>query len=139
MQLNILNLKKPIKRHHSAIPSYIKADKIREFWDEWNTIEDIELYLPLYNIYSQLFYATQSRKLECLNYYIDIEKDVENGEEKEIMYAEIKNTWQLSLKERYNKHQELLERVISNDTTLSYCDTNIIVDEVTKGQLSLFR
>ena len=112
-------------------------DKIKQFLKEWNTIEDVELYKDLYKLCTQLFFATQNNKLECLNYYIDHERDSVKGEEYTVMYAEIKNTWNLSMKDRYNKHLDLLERVLSNDTTLIYCENSSI--QADDGQLSLFR
>lgn len=123
-------------------PSFKKEDKIKEFIKEWNTIEDIELYKDLYKLCSQLFLATQNRKLECLNYYIDYERDSETSEEEAVMYAEIKNTSNLPMKERYQKHLNLLKRVMSNDTTLIYCENSISNPdneaEENYGQQSLF-
>ena len=117
-------------------------DKIEQTLKEWNTIENVELYEDLYNICSQLFSATQHKKLECLNYYIDHERDSEKGEEYTVMYAEIKNTYNLSMKERYNKHFDLLQRVLSNDKTLIYCENStpnpFNENDENIGQLSLF-
>lgn len=124
------------KRHRPDVPSYRKTDKIKDFIKEWNTIENIELYEPLYKVCSQLFLITQDRKLENVSYFIDHERDSEKGEEYTVMYAEINDTWHLPLQERYNKHKELLKRVMSNDTTLSYCSDSIIQSD--EGQLSLF-
>ena len=42
------------KRHRPDVPSYRKTDKIKDFIKEWNTIENIELYEPLYKLCSQL-------------------------------------------------------------------------------------
>lgn len=118
-------------------PTYRKQDKIQKLLDEWNTIEGVELYEELYNLCSQLFLATQDKKLQGVNYYIDHERDSENGVEYTVMYAEIEDTWELPLKERYQKHVDLLQRVMSGDTTLIYCNNNTIqADE--SGQLSLF-
>ena len=105
--------------------------------DEMNTIEGIELYKPLYEICSLLYYATENNTLDCLNYYTDTERDAETGIEHSVFYAEIKDTWQLPMKERYHKHQELLERVMSNDTTLIYSKQEKQVDEELM-QLTLF-
>ena len=118
------------------MPSYRKTDKIKDFIKEWNTIENIELYEPLYKLCSQLFLITQDKKLENVSYFIDHERDSEKGEEYTVMYAEINDTWHLPLQERYNKHKDLLKRVMSNDTTLSYCSDSIIQSD--EGQLSLF-
>ena len=92
------------------------------------------LYKDLYNVCSQLFNETFNRKLACLNYYIDNEKD---SQEYTVMYAEIKDTWQLEMKERYNLHKKLLKRVMSNDTTLIYSENSKTQTEK-EGQLSLF-
>lgn len=131
---------KKIKNKQS--PSFKMEDKIKQTLKEWNTIKDVELYEDLYKICSQLFSATQHKKLECLNYYIDHEKDSEKGEEYTVMYAEIKNTYNLPMKERYQKHKQLLQRVMSNDTTLIYCENSISnpfnEDDENIGQLSLF-
>lgn len=105
--------------------------------DEMNTIDGIELYQPLYEIYSLLYYATENNTLECLNYYTDIERDTETGNEHTIFYAEIKNTWNLPMKERYNKHQDLLNRVMSNDITLIHSKQEKKIDEELM-QLTLF-
>lgn len=105
--------------------------------DEMNTIEGIELYKPLYELCSRLYHATQDKTLECLNYYRDTERDAETGNEFIVFYAEIKDTWNLSMFERYNKHKELLERVMSNDTTLIYCKKEKSIDEETL-QIPLF-
>ena len=105
--------------------------------DEMNTIDGIELYQPLYEICSLLYYATENNTLECLNYYTDTERDTETGAEHTVFYAEIKDTWNLPLKERYNKHQELLNRVMSNDITLIHSKQIKQVDEE-RLQLTLF-
>jgi hypothetical protein len=97
--------------------------------DEMNTIEGIELYKPLYEICSLLYYATQNHTLECLNYYTDTERDADTGIEHVVFYAEIKDTWDLSMKERYNAHKKLLQRVMSNDTTLIYSNKTKNIDE----------
>lgn len=125
------------KKVRNKKPSFKKRDKIKETLREWNTIKDVELYQPLYELCSQLFLTTQNRHLECLNYYIDTENDGENCPNQVVMYAEIKDTWELPLKERYNKHLELLKRVMSNDTTLIYCNSITQSDDA-GGQLSLF-
>lgn len=105
--------------------------------DEMNTIEGIELYEPLYELYSLLYFATENNTLECLNYYTDTERDTETGIEHSVFYAEIKDTWQLPMKERYNKHKELLQRVMSNDVTLIRCQKEKQIDEELL-QLTLF-
>lgn len=124
------------KRVRTKNPSFFKPNKIQQNLDEMNTIEGIELYKPLYEVCSNLFGNTINRKLACLNYYIDHERDTETGIEHTVMYAEIKDTWELPLKERYQKHLDLLERVISNDITLVYCECNVQSED--SGQLSLF-
>ena len=121
------------KRPRPNNPPRSLEDKIKADLKEWNTIEGVELYKNLYNVCFQLFNETFSHKLACLNYYIDNEND---SQEYTVMYAEIKDTWQLEMKERYNKHKELLERVMSNDTTLIYCNSETQTEE--EGQLSLF-
>ena len=40
------------------------------------------------------------------------------------------------MKTRYELHKKLLERVMSNDTTLIYCNSKTQTEE--EGQLSLF-
>jgi hypothetical protein len=144
LNLNITGVEITQKKGKSKKPSFRVEDKIKKTLLEWNTIEGVELYEKLYNICSQLFLATQNHKLECLNYYIDYERDCEKGEEYTVMYAEIKNTYDLPMIERYNQHKELLKRVLSNDKTLIYskynfsCNPYNEIDENT-GQLSLFR
>lgn len=132
-----------IKKEKVKKPSFRVEDKIKQTLLEWNTIEGVELYEDLYILCSQLFLATRYHKLACLNYYIDYEKDSEKGEEYTVMYAEIKNTYNLSMKERYNKHYNLLKRVMSGDTTLIYCDNNMVnqfsEEDENYGQQSLFR
>ena len=102
-------------------PTYSQTEKIWENIKEWNTIEDIELYKPLYKLYSQLFMLTLNHKLACLNYYIEDDE----------MFAEIENTWDLSLKERYNLHQQLINRIKNNDPTLEYAEKVIDSDTPT--------
>lgn len=129
--LNIEVNKVVKKRRNNKTPTYNKSDKIQKFIEEWNTIEGVELYQPLYEICSLLFLATQEHKLKCLNYYIDEEDKMP------VMYAEIKDTWDLSLKRRYELHIDLLARVEENDPTLEYVETSVI-QENESGQLSLF-
>lgn len=129
--LNIEVNKVVKKRRNNKTPTYNKSDKIQKFIEEWNTIEGVELYKPLYEICSLLFLATQEHKLKCLNYYIDEEDKMP------VMYAEIKDTWNLSLKRRYELHIDLLARVEENDPTLEYAETSVI-QENESGQLSLF-
>lgn len=129
--LNIEVNKVVKKRRNNKTPIYNKSDKIQKFIEEWNTIEGVELYKPLYEICSLLFLATQEHKLKCLNYYIDEEDKMP------VMYAEIKDTWNLSLKRRYELHIDLLARVEENDPTLEYVETSVI-QENESGQLSLF-
>lgn len=118
------NQEQPTKNHKHK--SYAKPDKIWQNIREWNTIEGIELYKPLYDLCSQLFMLTYSNKLACLNYYIDIE--VDESKTYTVMYAEIPDIWHLSLKERYNQHKQLLQRVLNNDPTLEY-DEKVIDSE----------
>lgn len=115
-------------------PSYYKALKIKKNIDEMNTIEGIELYEDLYKLYSKLFFETYSNKLACLNYYTDVE--YENGLPITVYTAEIKDTWELSIPQRYKLHQELLERVMSHDITLIHCNSEVQIED--NGQLSLF-
>lgn len=123
---------KPNKnRNHTKHKGSSTADKTWQQIKEWNTIEGIELIKPLNDLYSQLFILTFNNKLECLNYYVDEERDESNSYT--VMYAEIKDTWQLPLQERYNQHKELLERIKNNDTTLIHCQK-----EIQSDTLSLF-
>ena len=117
-------------------PSYYKEDKINAHIREWNTIPHIYRIKSLLSLYNKLYLLTFDHKLECLNYYIDHERDSENGEEYIVMSAEIKDTWSLPIKERFIMHAQLLKRVLSNDKTLVYCD-NVFV-QADDGQLSLF-
>lgn len=134
LEINMpINVK--LKRERPLIPSYSKIDKIKEVLAEWNTIEDVELYKDLYEICSQLYLATYFKKLECLNYYTDIEYD--NGQEITVYTAEIKDTWELPLKKRYKLHKDLLQRVMSNDITLVYSN-NPKTQTEEDGQLTLF-
>ena len=114
------------KKHR---PSHSQTDKIWENIKEWNTIEGIELYKPLYNICSQLFLLTINCKLACLNYYMD--EEYEDGKLVTVMYAEIDNTWHLPLKERYNLHKELLEHILKQDIILEYDEKPIDSDNLT--------
>ena len=123
---------KPNKnRNHTKHKISSTADKTWQQIKEWNTIEGIELIKPLNDLYSQLFMLTFNNKLECLNYYVDEEKDESNSYT--VMYAEVKDTWNLPLQERYNQHKELLKRIKNNDTTLIHCQKDIQSDT-----LSLF-
>ena len=123
---------KPNKnRNHTKHKGSSTADKTWQQIKEWNTIEGIELIKPLNELYSQLFILTFNNKLECLNYYVDEERDESNSYT--VMYAEIKDTWKLPLQERYNQHKELLERIKNNDTTLIHCQK-----EIQSDTLSLF-
>lgn len=123
---------KPNKnRNHTKHKGSSTADKTWQQIKEWNTIEGIELIKPLNDLYSQLFILTFNNKLECLNYYVDEERDESNSYT--VMYAEIKDTWKLPLQERYNQHKELLERIKNNDTTLIHCQK-----EIQSDTLSLF-
>ena len=137
MQLSLFstdnNKPKPNKnRNHTKHKVSSTADKTWQQIKEWNTIEGIELIQPLNELYSQLFILTFNNKLECLNYYVDEEKDESNSYT--VMYAEIKDTHHLPLQERYNRHKELLERIINHDNTLVYCQNK----EVSSDKLSLF-
>lgn len=124
------------------MPSHIKADTIKKNLEEWNTIPDIELYKDLYELYQRLFLLTFNHKLKNVSYYIDIERD--EGRKITIMYAEINNTAHLELKQRYNLHKKLIERVENKDSTLIFADTNTTYydfdEEIKKeeNQLSLF-
>lgn len=95
--------------------------------DEMNTIEGVELYKPLYDLYSQIFYATNTHRLACLGYFE--EQFFEDEVTKTFNYAEITDTWKLELKERYNKHLELYERILRNDQTLEYTTNPTQIDE----------
>lgn len=104
------------KRVHNEIPTYLKNDKIKDNIKKWNTIKHIYRYQTLYKICSALYLLTYNNQLECLNYYIETERDCDKVYT--IMYAEIYNTSALSLKERVKKHINLLKRVKNNDPTL---------------------
>ena len=108
---------------------YHKPDKIWQNIKEWNTIEGIELYKPLYDLCSQLFLLTCNNKLECLNYYID--EEIDESKSYTVMLAEIDNTWHLPLKERYEQHLKLLDRIMNNDTTLVHDEKIIDSDKLT--------
>ena len=135
MQLSLFstdNKPKPNKnRNHTKHKVSSTVDRTWQQIKEWNTIEGIELIKPLNDLYSQLFILTFNNKLECLNYYVDEESDESNSYT--VMYAEIKDTWNLPLQERYNQHKELLERIKNHDTTLIYCQK-----EIQSDTLSLF-
>lgn len=136
MQLSLFSTNKdkpkPNKnRNHTKHKISSTADKTWQQIKEWNTIEGIELIKPLNDLYSQLFILTFNDKLECLNYYVDEERDESNSYT--VMYAEIKDTWNLPLQERYNQHKELLERIINHDKTLIHCQK-----EIQSDTLSLF-
>ena len=117
-------------------PSYSKNDKIYENIKEWNTIPHIYRLKNLYELCSKLYLLTCDKKLACLNYYVDHEKDNDTGKEYIIYCAEIKDTWDLPIKERFKQHAKLLKRVMSNDTTLIYF--NSITQTEESGQLTLF-
>lgn len=123
------NNNQQVKQLHKKTPSYLKPDKIWQNIKEWNTIEGIELYKPLYDLCSQLFMLTYNHKLACLNYYIDEEMD--ETKSYTVMYAEIPDIWHLPLKERYNQHKDLLQRVINNDKTLVHDYKVIDSDKLT--------
>jgi len=124
-------------KYRNYLPSYYKFDKIHEHIKEWNTIPHIYRLKALYRLYNKLFLLTYENKLECLNYYVDIEKEGDTGKEYTVMYAEIKNTGDLSIKERFKKHADLLKRVLSQDKTLIYSENSETQTE-DEGQLSLF-
>ena len=130
-------LKQQEVKFRKHLPSYSQSDKIHEHIKEWNTIPHIYRLKTLYLLYNRLFLLTYENKLECLNYYIDMEKESDTGKEYTVMYAEIKDTWNLPIKERFKKHADLLKRVVSNDTTLIYSENSETQTEE-EGQLSLF-
>ena len=108
MQLYLFEVEQIKKRVHD-VPSYIKTDKIKENLKEWNTIKHIYRYQTLYKICEKLFLLTYNNQLACLNYYIDEEKD---GDKMfTVMYAEIEETLNLSIKERVLKHITLLRQI----------------------------
>ena len=108
MQLYLFEVEQIKKRVHD-VPSYIKTDKIKENLKEWNTIKHIYRYQTLYKICEKLFLLTYNNQLACLNYYIDEEKD---GDKMfTVMYAEIEETLNLSIKERVLKHINLLRQI----------------------------
>lgn len=110
-------------------PTYKKPDKIWNNIKEWNTIEGIELYQPLYDLCSQLFILTCNHKLACLDY--SITEEIDNDKTYTVMLAEIHDTCYLPLKERYKLHEELLNRILNNDPTLEYQDKPIDSDTLT--------
>ena len=108
MQLYLFEVEQIKKRVHD-VPSYIKTDKIKENLKEWNTIKHIYRYQTLYKICEILFLLTYNNQLACLNYYIDEEKV---GDKMfTVMYAEIEETLNLSIKERVLKHINLLRQI----------------------------
>lgn len=111
---------------HRDIPSYSKSDKIYENLKEWNTIKHIYRYQTLYKICEKLFWLTYNNQLACLEYYIDEERDEKNLYT--VMYACIENTSSLSLKERIQRHIDLL-RQIKNGVELEH-DVKKIDSEV---------
>lgn len=131
-----LILRKKKRKKNPDNPSFRKSDKIKEILREWNTIADVELYHDLYDLCSQLFLATQQKKLDCLNYYIDYESDSENGKIYTLMYCEIPNTWFLPLRTRYNLHKELLQKIFNNDNSLKYSSKKINCEQL--QQISIF-
>ena len=129
IQTSLFNDSDKSKPHENTKkqPTRSQTDKIWENIKQWNTIEGIELYEPLYNLYSQLFILTINHKLACLNYYTEDEID-DKGHIVTLMYAEIDDTWYLPMKERYRLHQELIEQIKNNDSTLEY-DEKVIDSE----------
>ena len=112
-------LVKKVKKHNPPKPEAIDKN-IRE----WNTIPHVYRYQTLYKICEKIFNLTYEKRLIDLNYYIEIEKDCDKTYT--LMYAEIKDTSSLSLKERVLKHIDLLRRIKSGDETLDYGDSPVI-------------
>ncbi len=110
---------KKVKKHNPPKPEAIRKNILI-----WNTIPHVYRYQTLYKICEKIFNLTYEKRLICLNYYIDVEKD--NNLTYTVMYAEIKDTSTLSLKERVLKHIDLLRRIKSGDETLQYGDNPVI-------------
>ena len=115
-----------VKKTKKNVP---KNKKIKDNLLEWNTIKHVYRYQTLYKLYQKLFNLTYQKKLLCLNYYIDTEL---NGDiTHTLMYAEIKNSFDLSLEERVLLHIDLLRKIQNNDNNLVYGDSEIISDNQT--------
>ena len=110
-----------------------KENKINNTIKEWNTIKHIYRLKNLHSLYNKLYLLTFNHKLECLNYFVDIETD--GVQSFTVMSAEIKDTWLLPIKERFEKHMLLLRQIEANDPSLVYCNSQTNTDE---GQLTLF-
>lgn len=107
------------KKHNS-----LKPEAIQKNISIWNTIPHVYRYRTLYKICEKIFNLTYGKRLICLNYYIDVEKDCNLTYT--VMYAEIKDTSSLEIKERVLKHIDLLRRIKAKDNTLEYGDNPII-------------
>ena len=110
-----------VKKTKKNVP---KNKKINDNLLEWNTIKHVYRYQTLYKICQKLFNLTYQKKLFCLEYYIDSE--ICGNITYTIMYAEIKDSSELSLKERVLLHIKLLRRIQKNDNSLFYEDSEII-------------
>lgn len=110
---------KKAKKHNSS-----KSETASKMLREWNTIPHVYRYQTLYKICEKIFNLTYDNRLINLNYYIEVEPD--SDKTYTVMYAEIKDTSSLSLKERVLKHIDLLRRIKSGDETLEYGDSPVI-------------
>lgn len=123
-------------RVHYSTPTYTKPNSIYKLIKELNTIPHIYRYKTLYKICSLIYLDTCDRKLDCLDYYTEEEKD--GNLTHNVMYAMIKNSASKSIKERILLHIALLKRIYSHDSTLEYSTDNVVnVDEET-SQMKLF-
>lgn len=121
MQLSLFQVKivENKKRERNKTPAWNKPDKIKQEIKTWNTIKHIYRYQTLYKLYNRLFILTYNKKLACLEYYIDDEVE---------MYAEIKNTEKLPIKERILLHLNLIRKIQNNDASLIYENKKINSD-----------
>lgn len=132
MQLTLFQVEQPEKKRiHNINPVYFKSQKIKKELKEWNTISHIYRYQTLYAIMQKLFILTFNKKLACLNYYIDEERD--GSKYYEVMYAGYPPD-DSSLKERIQKHIALLRKVYNNDPALEYDKNKKVISDI----ISLF-
>lgn len=106
----------------------LKPEAIHKNILMWNTVPHIYRYQTLFKICEKIFNLTYEKRLICLNYYIDVEKD--NNITYTVMYAEIKDSSSLSLKERVLKHIDLLRKIRNNDNSLEYGESPIISSDM---------
>ena len=98
-------------------PSFYKNDKIFENIKKENTIKHIYRYKTLYKLFAYLYFLTIEKPLSCLIYYQD------DGD----FYAEIKETWQLEIKDRVLQHINLI-RQIRNGVIFDTAEPTFVFD-----------